>query len=181
MVKQTKKKGGLARPHTVDGPSRKRTEKRGTARKASSSTVSKAVRGAVKGVKMANAFRTLINKTGKNAPGIMQKAVSGKGLTYPGTRYIGPGNKLNEGKPKSKADRAAYVHDHEYDQLLKKGVNPYTTFNRADRKMIKNADLTTDEGLALWLGMNAKRIFRRDSTELDKVEPWEAKYGKKKK
>lgn len=98
-------------------------------------------------------------------------------ITYPGSRYIGPGNKLDEGKPLTKHDRLAYVHDHQYSELMEKGVNPYFTFNEADVQMLRDADFRTIQGAAVALGIGAKRLFRRDRTKVSQPLPWEVQYG----
>lgn len=100
-------------------------------------------------------------------------------ITYPGSRYIGPGNKLDEGEPLTYHDRLAYVHDHQYDELMKKGINPYFTFNEADKQMLRDADFRTVQGAAVALGIGAKRVFRRDKTKVSQPQSWEVKYGGK--
>jgi len=93
---------------------------------------------------------------GKMAAG----AVSGKGLVLPGSKYIGPGNPLNRGKPTSKADAAARLHDIDYDRLLKQGVKSsklYLGFSKADERLMKRSDVTTPEGLATFGGMAVKK------------------------
>ena len=95
-------------------------------------------------------------KMGKVAVG----AVRGKGIVYPGTNYIGPGNPLNAGKPVSSGDRAAMQHDYDYDRLLKKGVKPkklYAGFSEADKRLMKRSDITTKHGLVTYGGMAVKK------------------------
>jgi len=87
-------------------------------------------------------------------------AARGKGLVLPGSRYIGPGNSLNAGKPLSSADYAARQHDRDYDKLLKRGVKPaklYAGFSQADERLMKRSDVTTPDGLATYTGMLAKK------------------------
>jgi hypothetical protein len=60
-----------------------------------------------------------------------------RGLTLPGSNYIGPFNSLDSGPPKTTVDEIAYQHDHQYDQLMEHHVNPYLTSNEADREMIR--------------------------------------------
>jgi hypothetical protein len=69
-------------------------------------------------------------------------------LTLPGYKYLGPGNKLNKGKPRSKADAVAKAHDIEYEKLLQLGKNPYTNWNKADEKFMNNVNLNEYGGLA---------------------------------
>lgn len=69
-------------------------------------------------------------------------------LSLPGYKYLGPGNKLNKGKPLNYNDWVAYLHDHGYDKLLKQGKNPYLKYNEADR--VAEASFTnSDYGGAL--------------------------------
>lgn len=124
------------------------------------------------------AFINFVREAALAVPYAINTGISGHAFTWPGSRYIGPGNKLNEGRPKSYSDRRAYVHDHQYDQLFKVGVNPYFTFNEADRQMIRDSDLTTPEGWAEYLGMKAKQFFLpSDTTPVDSVPTWEYLYG----
>ena len=53
-------------------------------------------------------------------------------LTLPGYKYLGPGNKLNKGTPEGYNDMVAYIHDHAYDKIAKKGGNPYLNWSKAD-------------------------------------------------
>jgi len=125
----------------------------------------------------AKALATVARKMRQNfRPWLLTGVRKGKWM-YPGVNYIGPGNKLNEGKPVSYHDRLAYVHDHQYDYLQRKGVNPYFTFNEADRQMLRNVDTRNDQGMAEWLGMNAKRVFKSDRTSVPNIPSWESKYG----
>lgn len=111
------------------------------------------------------------------APSSAVGAATGKGWLYPGSRYIGPGNPNNNGKPTSYSDELAYVHDHQYSYLQRLGVNPYTTFNQADREMLANVDTTKPGGWAIYLGINAKRIFPNDDTPVPKIPSWDQLYG----
>ena len=87
-------------------------------------------------------------------------AARGKGLVLRGSKYIGPGNPLDMGKPTSKTDAAARLHDIDYDRLLKSGVKPsklYLGFSKADERLMKRSDVTTPEGLATYGGMALKK------------------------
>lgn len=105
-----------------------------------------------------------IKKGLNNAPSIMRGAAQGKGFLYPGSKYIGPGNKLDSGKPTSQADAVAREHDYQYDYLLKKGKNPYWTFNEADRHAIRRVKTHTPAGAAVFMGLSAKRLLPSDRT-----------------
>lgn len=87
-------------------------------------------------------------------------AARGKGVVLPGTKYIGPGNRLDAGKPTSSADAAARRHDYAYDDYLAAGVKPsklYMGFSDADQRLIKQSDVTTPDGLATYSGMKLKQ------------------------
>jgi hypothetical protein len=73
--------------------------------------------------------------------------------SLPGYKYLGPGNKLNKGKPKNKNDKVAYIHDVAYDNYIKRGQNPYFSYNDADRQAEEDF---TDEDYGGFLG---KRFF----------------------
>jgi len=128
-------------------------------------------------VRQAKALYTVGRKMYSNAiPWFLTGVTKGKWM-YPGSRYIGPGNRLNEGKPLSYHDRLAYQHDHQYSFLQSKNINPYFTFNEADREMLSKVDTTNDEGMAEWLGMSAKRVFRSNRQKVPRFREWENKYG----
>ena len=89
-------------------------------------------------------------------------AVRGKGFVLPGSKYIGPGNSLDRGKPTSSADAAALQHDIDYDNTIKKHGNKikpklYLGFSDADDRLMKRSDITTPDGLATWGGMAVKK------------------------
>ena len=95
-------------------------------------------------------------KTAKNA-------LKGKGVTLPKSSYIGPGNEVSSGgkHAKSDADAAAFAHDLDYDRSLKKGVKAshlYTGFGSSDDRLLKRANAETKQGLAVHLGIGAKKI-----------------------
>lgn len=119
------------------------------------------------GVAAAKIAKTLANPV--NQAKFVSGAVRGKGLVYPGSSYIGPGNKVDGKmaggrKAKSKADRAAYHHDMDYEKTLKRGVKPsklYLGFSDADQRLINRSDKTTEHGLVTALGMGAKKAANR--------------------
>ena len=110
----------------------------------------------------------------RNRFSIARKAMKGKGLVFPGARYIGPGNPLQSGRPTSHADHVARAHDYHYDYLIKKGKNPYFTYNEPDRIAIKRVKnhLHTPSGAAVWMGLSAKRIFRRERSKVPSIPAW---------
>jgi hypothetical protein len=111
----------------------------------------------------------------EGVPSIVEGAAQGEGITYPGSNYIGPFNKLDEqgsAPPNSQMDYLARIHDYQYGQLEAQGVNPYFTFNEADRYMLAHADLTTPEGWAIYVGIGLKQIFPDDYTSVDPVPPY---------
>lgn len=91
----------------------------------------------------------------------VKNAVKGKGFVLPGSKYIGPGNEMNKGKPVDLADANAYQHDVDYDNYIKKGVSKrkvYTGWSDADKRLMKKTPLNTPNGLAVNLGMGAKKL-----------------------
>lgn len=78
--------------------------------------------------------------------------------SLPGYKYLGPGNKLDKGKPNNRNDDVAYHHDVAYDKYIKKGKNPYLSYNDADDKA--RAEFTFDDyggaaGKAFFTGKRA--------------------------
>ncbi len=117
-----------------------------------------AVKGAKVGAAVAGVVADLHNpiKMGK----VVVDGVRGKGWVYPGSKYIGPGNEMDLGKPKSSADAAAYEHDVAYGNYLDKGVSKkklYLGFSKADQKLMDKSDLTTTHGVATYGGMALKK------------------------
>jgi hypothetical protein len=95
-----------------------------------------------------------------NQAKMIKGAIQGKGVLVPGSKYIGPGNAMNKGKPNSTADEAAYQHDLDYGRLLSQGVSKkklYGGFSKADERLMKRADLTTKHGVAAYGGMAVKK------------------------
>ena len=91
-------------------------------------------------------------------------AVRGKGFVLPGSKYIGPGNEMNKGKPVDEADANAYQHDKDYDAYIAKGHKPrdvYTGWNDADDRLLKKTKANTPNGLAVVLGMGAKKLLHK--------------------
>ena len=82
-------------------------------------------------------------------------------LSLPGYKYLGPGNKLNKGKPTNYNDRVAKLHDEEYDQLIKSGKRPYTQWNTADENFLKRIKLNDYGGLAGYSFFGIKRGFHK--------------------
>lgn len=127
----------------------KKTIKKGAKSGAKAAKVGKAALGIAKDV-------TNPLKMGK----VVVNAMRGKGVVYPGSKYIGPGNAMNLGKGVTSADRAAYQHDLDYDRLLKKGVKSsklYAGFSEADKRLMKRSDITTKQGLVTYSGMALKQ------------------------
>ncbi len=99
----------------------------------------------------------------KALAGVAKGAIKGEGVVLPGSKYIGPGNKMNKGKPNSKADAYAFQHDIDYDDYIKAGVKPskvYTRYSDADDRLRKRSQqhATKDpHAMATYLGMSAKK------------------------
>lgn len=111
--------------------------------------------GAVLGARVANPVRKAK---------FVADAVRGKGFVLPGSKYIGPGNEMNKGKPVDQADANAYQHDVDYDNYLKKGhkaKDVYTGYSDADERLLKNTKANTPNGLAVVLGMGAKKLLNK--------------------
>lgn len=91
-------------------------------------------------------------------------AARGEGFVLPGSKYIGPGNRMNKGKPVNQADANAYQHDLDYDAYLKKGhkaKDVYMGYSDADERLLRNTKANTPEGLAVNLGMGLKKIMNK--------------------
>lgn len=91
-------------------------------------------------------------------------AARGKGFVLPGSKYIGPGNELNKGKPVDEADANALQHDYDYDNYLKKGhkaKDVYTGWSDADDRLLKKTKADTPNGLAVNLGIGAKKLLHK--------------------
>ena len=127
-------------------------------------TARKAKFAAKVGVAAAKVIKTLGDP--RNQAKMVTNLARGKGLVYPTSTYIGPGNSIkgkNAGgrKAKSKTDRAAYEHDKAYQETLARGVKPsklYLGFSDADQRLLDKADPTTEHGLVAAIGMGAKKI-----------------------
>lgn len=127
----------------------------------------KAVRGGkalVKGAKIAKAAHQLTTRTLKGTPKMLYNAAKGRGMVLPGSKYIGPGNYMNKGKPRDKADAAAKQHDIDYGKMIKAGhkaKDVYLGYSDADKRLMKRADVTTPSGLAAYGGMKAKQLLNK--------------------
>ncbi len=107
-------------------------------------------------------FLRMANK--KNLKEFYHKAKTGQGYILPGSKYIGPGNPLNLGKPMSRGDRLAMYHDRSYHTYLKAGVSPYdlyTGFADSDQRLMNKSDKATAEGFTTYYGMGAKKAANR--------------------
>jgi hypothetical protein len=172
MGKKKKSSSFSLRPSALLGKAKKSIQKQvRTVRKGAKilkSGATTGVKGAIKAGKIAKAAggiaMDLTNpyKMGK----VVVNAARGKGVVYPGSKYIGPGNAMNLGKGNSSADRAAFKHDEEYGELLKKkseggrGIKPsklYAGYSSADKRLMKRSDVTTKHGLATYGGMALKK------------------------
>jgi hypothetical protein len=104
----------------------------------------------------------------KNIAKMAAQKATGKGLVLPGSKYIGPGNKMNKGKPTSKADADAYQHDIDYDNYLKQGKvkssTVYTGYSDADERLLKSSKKRMHKdpnALAATLGMGGKKLLNK--------------------
>lgn len=95
----------------------------------------------------------------------VKKAIKGEGYVLPGAKYIGPGNRMDLGKPKTSGDAIAYQHDKDYDALLKKGARAkdvYLGYSHADKRALKKswkrAKKGSGQALAVAAGMGIKAL-----------------------
>lgn len=88
----------------------------------------------------------------KNKRTLLKRLID-RGFTLPGYNYLGPFNAQENGEPTNPSDRAAQQHDQGYS-MLRKRLNPYTTYNDADADA--DAAWGYDYG-----GRIAKRVFRK--------------------
>lgn len=151
-------------------------------RKTATSGAKKAIYAAKVGKAVGGVARDIVNplKMGK----VAVNAVRGKGVVYPGSKYIGPGNAMNKGKPTSSGDKAAYEHDLDYDRLLKQGVKPkrlYLGHSSADQRAMDKSDLTTKHGVAVYGGMAIKKGMYKLGLTGKKIKDSEGAPKKKKK
>lgn len=77
--------------------------------------------------------------------------------SLPGYKYLGPGNKLDKGKPNNRNDNVAYHHDVAYDKYIKAGKNPYINYNDADEKAVNEFSFEDYGGAAGKLFFKGKR------------------------
>ena len=129
-------------------------------------TMKKLVEGVKKGARTAKAAAILTARARNPARQVkfLSDAIRGKGFVLPGSKYIGPGNEMNKGKPVDEADANAYQHDKDYDAYLKKGhkaKHVYTGWSDADERLLKNTKADTPNGLAVNLGMGAKKLLHK--------------------
>lgn len=141
------------------------------------------VNAGVKTAKVGVAAARLVGKVTNpyNMTKMTVNAARGKGLVLPGSRYIGPGNSLDSGTPTSSADRAAKLHDIDYNNLLKSGVKPsklYAGFSKADQRLMNRSDITTPDGLATYSGMLAKKGLYKLGLTGKKIDDPKTKYVK---
>lgn len=140
----------------ISGKSKHQTRVKEVAGKVAKNVVHKA--------KVGRAAVRLAGKMTLGAPKMIADAAKGKGVTLPGSKYIGPGNSLDRGAPKGKADAAAKQHDIDYDNYIKKGVKKkdvYMGYSDADKRLQKKSDTTTSAGLATYMGMKGKQLLNK--------------------
>ena len=140
-------------------------------------SVKKGVTGLAKGakkiVKKAAYGASVAHATGQlalrlanpaNRAKFIANAVRGEGFVLPGSKYIGPGNRMDKGAPVNQADANAYQHDIDYDNYVKAGhkaSDVYTGYSDADERLLKNTKANTPEGVAVVLGMGAKKLLNK--------------------
>ena len=87
-------------------------------------------------------------------------------MLYPGHKYLGPGNKLNNGTPVDNADKIAQKHDYAYDAAKTK-----QQIFSADRAAISEfaSDFVTHPNLpslAGFVGIGAKHTVERATNSI---------------
>lgn len=98
---------------------------------------------------------------------VVKTAAKGEGIVLPGSKYIGPGNRMDKGTPTSRADALAYQHDIDYDNYIKAGVpakKVYTGYSDADSRLRSQARKTMHKdpnALAAFAGMSAKKLLAK--------------------
>jgi hypothetical protein len=99
---------------------------------------------------------------------VVTDAARGKGIVLPGSKYIGPGNSMKKGTPKTKADADAYQHDIDYDNYIKSGKvsanKVYTRYSDADDRLRKKAGKNAHKdpnAMAAYLGMSGKKLLNK--------------------
>ena len=136
------------------------------AKKMGRNPMKKILKGVQKGARIAKSAAVLMARA-KNPVRrgkFIADALAGKGFVLPGSKYIGPGNEMNKGKPVDEADANAYQHDIDYDNYLKKGhkaKHVYTGWSDADERLLKKTKADTPNGLAVNLGMGAKKLLHK--------------------
>jgi hypothetical protein len=93
------------------------------------------------------------------------KAAMGEGLVLPNSKYIGPFNPMDKGKPESITDAHAYQHDIDYDDYIRHGVaaeKVYSSYSDADERLKNKAyqHMHRDpNAMAAWAGMKTKELL----------------------
>lgn len=102
-----------------------------------------------------------------------EKDYNKSGFTLPFSKYIGPGNSLNLGAPKTDADQLARIHDLEYAHAsykLAKGEIDLNQFkelvSQADSDFIENNTLLTPHGAHAISGITAKKLIETITGQL---------------
>lgn len=143
----------------------KRVKKEGV-KKTIKKTVKNQVNRKIRQVKIAKSTAVLASRLANpiNQAKFIRQGLKGKGWILPGSKYIGPGNDMDLGKPVDKDDAAAYEHDKEYDRYLKMGYKKkdvYLGYSDADERLLKKTDYTTPGGIAIQLGIGAKKKLNK--------------------
>jgi hypothetical protein len=94
-----------------------------------------------------------------------ENSVGDSGITLPNSLYIGPGNSLNLGEPKTEADRAAKIHDLTYTNEHYKYSKGETTENEyhenirtSDFDLIKRVDILNPQSNWARTGLAVKQL-----------------------
>lgn len=95
-----------------------------------------------------------------------ENSVGDSGITLPGSKYIGPGNSLNLGEPKTEADLAAKIHDltyaHEHYKYSNNKIDENTfheNIRSSDFDLIKRWDILNPQSNWARSGIAAKQLL----------------------
>jgi hypothetical protein len=78
-------------------------------------------------------------------------------LSLPGYKYLGPGNKMNKGRPNNWNDFVSLVHDDKYKRLEKLGKVPHTLWTESDEAWLRDTNWQDYGGVLGKLFFNVKK------------------------
>lgn len=78
-------------------------------------------------------------------------------LSLPGYKYLGPGNRMNKGKPNNWNDFVSLVHDDKYKRLEALGKVPHTLWTESDEAWLRDTNWQDYGGVLGKLYFNIKK------------------------